>query len=261
MDYEQISFLDNNTQTTENDAINSEQIDRSKAAVNTTSQRNPYQSGYQIPFTNRFNRGETSYNNERRSAGYTRRIPNYQQRPNNENGNSFAGRNVENDSAGRFTRRLPNNETEGSFVRRLPNKAPEGAFVGRTLSEDAASGFTRRLPNKAFDQEYMTEWFREVKFLHDKGIRYVYVKKTPDYGVSQFKYKKTPELFAALLEFYTQVTKEQANIASVDEAQEALKGTGIEIRRGRNGEVKFVKTPAVDDRTLEVVEINKDAAE
>ena len=122
---------------------------------------------------------------------------------------------------------------QDSFVRRsLPNKASEGtedSFVRRTL------------PNKAFDQEYMTEWIREVKFLAEKGIRYVYVKRTPDYGVSQFKYKKTPALFEALTEYYRQVENERANLASTDEVQEVLKSAGISIKHGRNGAIKFIK--------------------
>ena len=67
-----------------------------------------------------------------------------------------------------------------------------------------------RLPNKAFDSEYMTEWGREVRFLADKGIRYTYVKIKPEYGIRQYKYRKTPELFAALLEFYSQVANEKS---------------------------------------------------
>ena len=66
-----------------------------------------------------------------------------------------------------------------------------------------------RLPNKAFDSEYMTEWVREVRFLADKGIRYTYVKIKPEYGIRQYKYRKTPELFAALLDFYVQVANEK----------------------------------------------------
>ena len=65
------------------------------------------------------------------------------------------------------------------------------------------------LPNKAFDMEYSTMWGREVKFLYEKGIKYSFVKKTKEYGVSQFKYKKTPALFKALVEFYTQVENER----------------------------------------------------
>ena len=142
-----------------------------------------------------------------------------------------------------------------SFVRRsLPNKASEqseDSFVRRSLPNKASDGteesFVRRsLPNKAFDQEYMTEWIREVKFLAEKGIRYVYVKRTPDYGVSQFKYKKTPALFEALTEYYRQVENERANLASTDEVQEVLKSAGISIKHGRNGAIKFIKEASED---------------
>lgn len=54
-----------------------------------------------------------------------------------------------------------------------------------------------RLPNKAFDSEYMTEWSREVRYLAERGIRYTFVKIKPEYGIRQYKYRKTPELFAA----------------------------------------------------------------
>ena len=53
-----------------------------------------------------------------------------------------------------------------------------------------------KLPNKAFDSEYMTEWTREVRFLADHGIRYTFVKIKPEYGIRQYKYRKTPKLFA-----------------------------------------------------------------
>ena len=127
---------------------------------------------------------------------------------------------------------------QDSFVKRsLPNKG----------SEQSEDSFVRRsLPNKAFDQEYMTEWIREVKFLAEKGIRYVYVKRTPDYGVSQFKYKKTPALFEALTEYYRQVENERANLASTDEVQEVLKSAGISIKHGRNGAIKFIKEASED---------------
>lgn len=67
----------------------------------------------------------------------------------------------------------------------------------------------RKLPKQAFDSEYMTEFLREVRFLTDKGIKYTFVKKTRDYGVSQYKYKKTPALFAALVEFYAMLEAEK----------------------------------------------------
>ena len=66
-----------------------------------------------------------------------------------------------------------------------------------------------RIPNKAFDSEYMTEWVREVRFLASKGIRYTFVKRTPEYNIRQYKYTKTPELFMALAEFYCQARNER----------------------------------------------------
>lgn len=68
----------------------------------------------------------------------------------------------------------------------------------------------RKLPKQAFDSEYMTEFLREVRFLTEKGIHYTFVKKTQDYGVSQYKYKKTTALFAALIEFYATLDAERA---------------------------------------------------
>lgn len=67
----------------------------------------------------------------------------------------------------------------------------------------------RVLPKNAFDSEYMTEFLREVRFLTDRGIQYTFVKKTQDYGISQYKYKKTPALFAALTEFYSLIEAER----------------------------------------------------
>jgi len=83
----------------------------------------------------------------------------------------------------------------------------------------------QKLPNKAFDMEYSTMWGREVRFLSNKGIKCSFVKKTKEYGVSQFKYKKTPQLFAALIEFYTQVENEKSLAAAEKEMQ-----NGIEVR-------------------------------
>lgn len=141
--------------------------------------------------------------------------------------------------------RRPQDKLEASFVRRP---------IQNNATEQSESPFIRRsLPNKAFDQEYMTEWGREVKFLADKGIPYTYVKRTPDYGISQFKYKKTAALFSALNEFYSQVETERLNLASADEVQEVLKGAGISIRRGRNGNITFVK----DDKLAESEDVTE----
>lgn len=52
-----------------------------------------------------------------------------------------------------------------------------------------------------FDKEYQTQFFSEVCYLTDKGIRYAFVKKVN--GLITYKYKKTKELFEALAEFYS----------------------------------------------------------
>lgn len=74
----------------------------------------------------------------------------------------------------------------------------------------AEKKFERRpIPKTAFDSEYFTEFLREVRFLTGKGIQYTFVRKTPDYGISQYKYRKTPALFAALTEFYAIIEAEK----------------------------------------------------
>lgn len=86
-------------------------------------------------------------------------------------------------------------------------------FTTKPLDADARTedGSTpyRRIPSKAFDAEYMTERIREVRFLHDRGIDPTYVRETPTYHVRQFKYKKTPTLFANLVEFYSMLEAER----------------------------------------------------
>jgi len=50
-----------------------------------------------------------------------------------------------------------------------------------------------------FDDEYSTSNFMEVDFLSSKQIRYEFVKKYDNLKV--FKYKKSYELFKALMKF------------------------------------------------------------
>lgn len=88
------------------------------------------------------------------------------------------------------------------------------------------------LPKKAFDSEYMTEFLREVRFLTEKGIQYTFVKKTQDYGISQYKYRKTPALFAALVEFYSMIEAERV------------------VRRRRKEEEKKQETPEISAEEL-----------
>lgn len=104
----------------------------------------------------------------------------------------------------------------------------------------------RILPKNAFDSEYMTEFLREVRFLTERGIKYTFVKKTADYGISQYKYKKTPALFAALIEFYSMIEAERAlrkkdntkapadlklSTEKIQEAQEILKLAAEQIKK------------------------------
>lgn len=78
-----------------------------------------------------------------------------------------------------------------------------------TVTETVANDEQVKVPNKAFDSEYMTEWKREVEFLSSKGIYCTFVRRTPDYGIKQYKYRKTPELFIALAEYYKMIRDER----------------------------------------------------
>lgn len=53
-----------------------------------------------------------------------------------------------------------------------------------------------------FDKEYATSHFKEVDFLKDNGVDYVFKKN--ENGIKVFKYTKTPQLFRLLEIFYTQ---------------------------------------------------------
>ena len=81
-------------------------------------------------------------------------------------------------------------------------------ILEQTEQTEEKKEYTPR-PKWAFDSEYMTERLKEVSFLASKGIKHTFVRKTPDYNISQYKYKKTPALFAALVEFYTRMEVER----------------------------------------------------
>ena len=78
------------------------------------------------------------------------------------------------------------------------------------------------IPKTVFDKEYSTQWRREVKFLENTGINYVYAKKNPKFPIIRYKYTKTPELFLALAEFYNQVRIEQF-FKNVEKTNEVIK--------------------------------------
>lgn len=54
---------------------------------------------------------------------------------------------------------------------------------------------------KKFDKEYRTQYVPEMKYLKALGIYYAFVKE--ENGITTYKYTKTPELFQALVSFYS----------------------------------------------------------
>lgn len=106
-------------------------------------------------------------------------------------------------------------------------------------------------PKKAFDIEYSTMWKREVNFLESKGISPTYIKKTPDYGINVYKYKKTPGLFLALADYFMQIENERSfkkaekditdaiEVRSPEDVEKALQALGLKIVVD-NGQPKFV---------------------
>ena len=56
---------------------------------------------------------------------------------------------------------------------------------------------------KKFDVEYSTPFVSEMKYLKENGINYAFVKKINNVDV--YKYKKTPELFHLLEEYFKKI--------------------------------------------------------
>ena len=110
-------------------------------------------------------------------------------------------------------------------------------------------------PKKAFDIEYSTMWRREVSFLESKGIKPTYIKKTPDYGINLYKYRKTPGLFLALAEYFMQVENEKSlknaeknienaiEIKSPEDIEKAIEALGLKVIIV-DGQPKFVEENA-----------------
>ena len=73
------------------------------------------------------------------------------------------------------------------------------------------------IPSKEFDREYNTQWRREMEFLRAKGIEYTFAKRVGEYKIPTYKYKKTPQLFLALAEFYNQ-QQFRKNMDAIDKA-------------------------------------------
>ena len=58
---------------------------------------------------------------------------------------------------------------------------------------------------KKFDSEYSTQYVKEMQYLLQNNIKYTFLKDI--YGITTYKYKKTPELFRILEIFYTKFQK------------------------------------------------------
>lgn len=91
----------------------------------------------------------------------------------------------------------------------------------------AINGYTNRpiLPNKAYDSEYATQTHREMEYLKACGIEPTFIKRTGEYRILTYKYKKTPELFRAVADFYEQRRNEKAfeTLEAILGASKALK--------------------------------------
>lgn len=61
----------------------------------------------------------------------------------------------------------------------------------------------RLIKDIKIDPEYSAVWKPEVQYLTKHGIDYVFTKDVN--GLIVWKYKKTPELFEALADFYSNV--------------------------------------------------------
>lgn len=88
------------------------------------------------------------------------------------------------------------------------------------------------LPKKAFDPEYMTEWREEAEYLTSVGIHHTYIHFKQPYNIRQYKYKKTPELFAALFTFYTQKQREREFAmlnTSINGATDVIRGSETDV--------------------------------
>ena len=115
-----------------------------------------------------------------------------------------------------------------------------------------------KLPKNAFDSEYFTEYLREVRFLTEKGIKYTFVKKTPEYGVSQYKYTKTPALFAALVEFYSMIEaernfkrKEKTEVKEPSISPEQIKQAQEILEKAVQQNIVFTPGAAADELKVE----------
>lgn len=99
------------------------------------------------------------------------------------------------------------NETSRPFY----NNARYMEHLRRAKPEenDRRSDVYERIPRGAIERCYVTEFLKEVNYLTDRGIRPVQSIVKREWGIRQYKYVKTPALFAALHEFWKQESAER----------------------------------------------------
>ena len=85
------------------------------------------------------------------------------------------------------------------------------------------------IPSKEFDKEYNTQWRKEMEYLRSRGIEYTFAKRVGEYKIPTYKYKKTPQLFLALAEFYNQTTFRK-NMDSIDELTKQMEQGYIAVK-------------------------------
>ena len=83
-----------------------------------------------------------------------------------------------------------------------------------------------------------------MNYLGYRGIKPCFIKETEDYHVTLYKYKKTPELFKCLSEFYTEIQNEKLTgaeeVTSSEEIAKALDELGMKIYK-QDDRVRLIK--------------------
>mgnify|MGYP003571285622 CR=1 FL=1 len=99
------------------------------------------------------------------------------------------------------------------------NESSNGIKIGNVAESKKQFPPSSQIPKRAYDKEYHTQYWNEVKYLKDNGIEPVYVRIHPVYGVKTYKYTKTSKLFGLLTDFYRTDTHESRMFFNVKETK------------------------------------------
>lgn len=94
------------------------------------------------------------------------------------------------------------------YERNRKNEAPRPRF-NNTRYDNRRNDVYERIPRDAIERCYVTEFLKEVNYLAEHGIQPVQSIVKREWGVRQYKYVKTPKLFAALHEFWVKESAER----------------------------------------------------